>query len=184
MNSRDLKTLAFCWLRFGKKYSIIATEAGHWNADVLGVSDHESVEIEVKVSRADLRIDRNKPKHKCFGQVLGGRYQGPNRFYYLVPEVLKDSALAVAEELNPLYGVMVARADGSVGYHAHKLLTVARRARQLHAEKPTDALKDRIIKRMSSELAGWYLRASYEDRMIAAVCGLESNKDVEEPINE
>ena len=152
---------------------------------MLGVSDSESVEIEVKVSRADLRVDRSKPKHTMYG-VTGnhGSFRGPNRFYYLVPEVLKESALAVAEELNPLYGVMVARADGSLGYHAHKLLTVARRARPLHTEKPTDALKARIIKRMSSELAGWYLRANAEDRMIAAVIGLDANKDVEEMTGE
>lgn len=183
MNSRDLKTLGFCWLRFGKQYPVVATEAGHYHADVLGISEDEAVEIEVKVSRHDLNADAEKNKHKLFNCSFGD-YSGPNRFYYLVPEVLKQDALELVAEVNDKYGVMIARADHGMNYKCHELITVVKRAKVLHPTKPSDGLKKQIIARMSSELAGWYLKAAADAWMIAAIKQLECNKDVESGVSQ
>ena len=63
MNSYELKAEGMAWLRFVGKKFCVATEVGPYNADILGIDEKSSVEIETKVSRADLRADFDKRKH-------------------------------------------------------------------------------------------------------------------------
>ena len=163
---------------------IVATEAGYWNADVLGINDTECLEIEVKVSVSDMRADRHKAKHDRYGEIplesLPTRYNGPNRFYYLVPVEMQEQALCFAAEMNPKYGVILCTNYEAISYRCHEHLSVCKRAMPLHNNKPSETLKNIIIKRMSSELAGYYVRDQLQGNVILeAIRGLESNKDIE-----
>jgi len=181
LNSSDLKTLALCWLRFGRQMELVATEAGHWNADVYGMTDNETVEIEVKVSKQDLKVDSQKPKHNYFRRCSTADTHSivPNRFFFLVPESLEDAALEEAVKINPCYGVLVAKNEINYGdYHAHKMLKCARKAKAMHENKPSVRARLALIRRMSSELCGWYLSGGFTKHMIQAIKGLENEQDI------
>jgi hypothetical protein len=64
VNSDDLKTLAICWLRYKKQLDLVCTEDPARNADAIGTDSsiqcRKMIEIEVKLSIADLRNDIKK----------------------------------------------------------------------------------------------------------------------------
>ncbi len=72
MNSVQMKAAAMHWLRFRKQLNYVATECGFWSADVIGCDSEHLIEIEVKVSRADLMAEfRNKlEKHEYYPDPL------------------------------------------------------------------------------------------------------------------
>jgi hypothetical protein len=110
-----LHTEALAWLRYGKRMPIVCTEAGKWNADVLGMNSKMCIEVEVKHSISDLRADfRNKahkhylyqqanPKHAT-GYEKGWHTNIPNFFYFLTPAELKDKALEIIADKAPYAG--------------------------------------------------------------------------------
>jgi hypothetical protein len=176
----NLHIEAMAYLRYVKQFPLVCTEVGRWNADVLGVSSTQVTEVEVKRSISDLRADfRNKrAKHYTYGLLPGevltrevngdprakGHWQRagvPNYLYYLVPEVLKDKALAVLEDW-PKYGLLVVptfsfgKETVSTGYSTGKNVVLVRRAARLHADPPSNDLVWNAIKRLSSELVGAY----------------------------
>lgn len=67
ISSEDLKTLGMCWLRYKKQLDIVCTEDPLRSADVLGTDSsiqcRTMIEIEVKVSLADLKNDIKKTSH-------------------------------------------------------------------------------------------------------------------------
>ncbi len=150
---------------------MVVTECGHYHCDVLGVSTKECIEIETKISRADLRADRAKIKHRLYSC---DSYWTPNRFYFLVPEHLRDDALAVAAEINPAYGVMTASDITSRNYGANDFLTVQKRAANLHNLIPSGRLRNEVISRMSSEIVGWHVHSWGERCSVALAENLSS----------
>ena len=63
MNSNEMKTKVLHYLRFKRDYSLVATEAGRKkknNADVLASNFEEIVEVEIKISKYDLKKDFQK----------------------------------------------------------------------------------------------------------------------------
>lgn len=161
INTPALKTEALCWLRFGKKLELVATEAGRWNADVLGCNDNFSVEVEVKVDIRDLRREftGKSAKHYLYANAEGAPSAGvPNYFYFFVPAALEKEALLLIEEHAPKAGLAVyedperksAMSDG-------RMTRVARKARRLHDQKPSAKMKRTLLLRMGSELCGRYV---------------------------
>jgi hypothetical protein len=140
---------ALACLRFQAQCYALATEAGYWNGDAVGISEKSVYEIEVKRSPGDLRADfRNKKsKHHHFLRVCG--WSVPNFFYLLVPGDLVDLAVRLCDENNSNYGVMKYRSPDSASSEA---IEVVRRARKLHGEPPNERLKTMVLRRMSTEL--------------------------------
>ena len=171
MNSYELKAEGMAWLRFVGKKFCVATEVGPYNADILGIDEKSSVEIETKVSRADLRADFDKRKHSGYA-VAGGqrlpfemRNSAPNRFYFLVPEELGAYAVELVEAQAPKYGVLTLDPDGWA-QHGRRL-KILRSAKKLHGRKPTASIIRACTMRMSSELATLrYLAAGIVDRRV------------------
>jgi hypothetical protein len=160
-DSYVLKTEALCWLRFGKKLDLVATEAGRWAADVLGCNDNFAVEVEVKMSKADLRreFSNKSTKHYLYVNAADGKGVPPgvpNYFYFFVPSDMEKDALALIEENAPKAGLAVyeeperSRLDG-------KLTRVVRKAQKLHDQKPSSRFKRTLQLRMGSELCGRYV---------------------------
>lgn len=152
MKSQDMKAAALQWLRFVRRYEIVCTEAGTIGlADVIGVCPTSAVEVEIKVSKADLHREFTEKarKHAYYRDVPGG--QSPNYFYFFVPEKLVEAATAAALEHNPKYGVISMPEDGN-----YQKIVVTRKASRLHSEKPGRAMTRVATMRMSSELATLY----------------------------
>lgn len=155
-----LKTEAMCWLRFGKKLDFVATEAGRWQADVLGCNDNYSVEVEVKTSKADLKREFVNKSTKHFLYAAAGDGKGgpsvPNYFYFFVPSEMEADALKEIEEHAPKAGLAVyeepqrATLDG-------KKTRIVRKAQKLHDQKPSERFKRTLLLRMGSELCGRYV---------------------------
>lgn len=178
INALTLKVEALAWLRFGKKLDLIATEAGGWAADVLGVGETFSIEVEVKVSKADLKREftSKTTKHWLYQNCDDHAVQtSPTYWYLYVPPHLADEANALAEQHFPRAGVAVY--DPDTRALPGRRTTIRRKAQRLHERPPTDALRRTVMLRMGSELVGRYVaEAAYQDRLMELVRGL--GKDV------
>lgn len=158
MDSFDLTVEALCWLRFGKKMPYVATEAGGWNADVLAATDKFVVEVEVKVSKTDLKRDftSKRSKHFLYANADGQPSRHvPNYFYFMVPKDIDDVALEVLEKEAPKAGLL--SFDPSSRELDGRKTTVIRRPTKLHNREPTPAFLKVLLNRMGSELCGRYV---------------------------
>lgn len=158
-NSGYLKTLALCWLRYGKKMPIVCTECGSWNADVMGVSPTTAIEVETKISKNDLKAEfRNKTaKHFTYQNVKEG-VSVPNYFYILVPECLKDEAVAIASEGNSKAGVITCESGvPEWTFYDRSMISVAKKAQKLKDTPPSRRLIMSAMMRATSELCGTHL---------------------------
>lgn len=153
MNAALLKAEGMAWLRYVRKLHYVATEVGRYNADILAASDHSCVEIETKVSRADLRADFRKPKHGVYALTPTAAKMVPNRFYFLVPAALRDEALKIIAEQAPRYGLLVYEDQREHRAMLGRRLVVAKAADWLHREPPKPKMLRALLLRMSSELA-------------------------------
>lgn len=165
-SSRMIKTAVLAWLRFGKQFPYIATECGAYSADVLGTDGKIVIEVEVKVSRADLRNDfRSKDKHRKYKLPSDGYYNEwiPHQFYFAVPEHLGDYAIELTEKDYPDYGVIVCRDEG---FSLADCAVTKRRAKKLHENPVLPRIQRAIALRMGSELCSIYLDRCGEDSML------------------
>lgn len=109
----EMKTLLMCYWRFQRQCYIVAQEFSRGDADIIAFSrkGRNIYETEVKISIADMRRDRNKPKHYGQGQFWGGDQRSiwANYFYFAVPENIKERALKVCLELFPYAGLLIVR---------------------------------------------------------------------------
>lgn len=173
ISSADLKTIALCWLRFEKSFNLICTEDPFRNADAIGTDTSQQcrkmIEIETKISIADLRADQNKRvKHERMSKLHKkqpiedmwqkedpGHTLFPSQFYFLVPAELKDKALEVVNELYPHAGLMQAFASqSSDGRYRDGTLMVVKRAPVLHKLLIGKQIKHYFANRLSSEICG------------------------------
>lgn len=154
MKSSTMKAEGLAWLRFVKQCTIIATEVGNFHADLLGACPAYSIEIEVKCTIADLKIDFKKTKHILYQGNVPGTFV-PNFFYVMVPVDLEEKALAILEEKGPKYGLLVFEENKYV--LDGRKCRVVKRPKRLHEGKPKDKLFQVLTARMSSELIGLHL---------------------------
>lgn len=153
--SLQLKAHALAWLRFGKRMSVVCTEVGKWNADVMGLSQTEAIEIEAKASIADLRREFTTKiaKHWLYGNAKPTS-SVPNKFYFIVPSTLVEAALGIIEEKAPLAGLLSLNVE-TVGQFDS--VSVPKRAKILRTGPPSKAMVRSALLRSSSELTGLYM---------------------------
>lgn len=108
-----IKAVVLGNLRFLKQVKYAATEAGRFNSDVLTINKNARlIEIEVKVTKSDLRNDFKKPKHRVYQQKPDHPWT-PHQFYFAVPDHLVE--YAVAQCVGKPYGVIrVSEDDGEM----------------------------------------------------------------------
>lgn len=154
MNSDTLKNEAMAWLRYVKKNVLVCSEAGRWSADVLGLTRTAATEVEVKVSRSDLKAEfRTKAgKHSRYLNPESNFRHVPNYLYFFVTSELESAALEIVGAGNPKAGVAVW--PEGVNRLAGQNLLVSRPATKLHEHKPSPAFKRVALMRMGSELCG------------------------------
>lgn len=152
-----LKAMGLAYLRFGRRMPIVCTEVGRWNADILGVSTLDAIEIEVKCSRADLKAEfKNKTAKHFLYSNSSSNTTCPSYFYFLVPERLKDFALELLAETSPKAGLLVCDAE-SEQYHKDTI-SVVKKATRITKQKPSQHLVATAMARCSSELCGLYAK--------------------------
>jgi hypothetical protein len=165
--TKEIKGNLLAYYRFVKNYKYIATEAGWWYpVDVIAFNGRSLIEIEVKISKSDLKkeLKGNKTKkHAAYRCPSDGRYGNlrvPNKFYICVPSKLMGDALEIAEELNYMYGVITftPNVDLSLRKMKHRAsdnLRVVKEAQNLvlrRNEEEKQKIQDKIASRMSSEI--------------------------------
>lgn len=171
MSKFSLHVEALAWLRFGKRMPWVCTEAGRFNADVLGADDKQLVEVEVKRSRSDFAADfKNKVyKHECYadGRETYKRVWIPNYFYFFVPENLVEAGLEILEEQKSPAGLVALRIP-KVGIYDHipvsRRVSVVKRANKIHSRSPSPGVIKALGLRMSSEIATLRMRFEADDR--------------------
>jgi hypothetical protein len=161
MNSEVLKTECLAWLRYLRGCEMVCTEVGRYSADVWGLTDTRLIEIETKISIADLKADFRKDKHKLYEKFAtegAAKWQVPNSFYFAVPEHLLEKAQAFLATVDiPVvrkYGIITVPSEydgcGYLGRHAKAVVKASR----IHAEPPSPRARETALLRMSSELCG------------------------------
>lgn len=160
MDALLLKIEALAWLRFAKRLPYICTEVGPFNADVVGCNDDYISEIEVKVSKSDLKSEftTKKAKHYRYAAAAEGHgnEQGvPNYFYIYVPEHLQESAISLVAAHYPKYGVIVYHPEDSKV--SGKRSRVVKPPQKLHAHGPSEEFKRIMLLRMGSEICGRHI---------------------------
>ena len=160
----SLHAEALAWLRYSKQMPIVVTESVK-QADVLGINAVTAIEVEIKVSIADLRAEfRNKTvKHMVYREVAADSKIGPytycpNFWYLFVDQALAEKTLEIAAEFAPYAGILVRNAPARNAYGAGKYnCYVARKATRLHKNPPRPQFIRAAIMRMASEICGWHL---------------------------
>lgn len=153
MKSGTLKTEALCFLRYAKQLDWVCTEGGRWSADVLGANDNSIVEVEVKVSKADLLAEfRNKQtKHEYYKHYT---VWAPNYFYFMVPPELGPETVEVLREKFPKAGVLTYGFPSRRHGYRTRILKAAKR---LHVQEPDPQFLRAIKRRSTSELCGMHI---------------------------
>jgi len=148
-DSRKIKHKALLWLRLDQRCAFIATEAGGYNSDALGINENKMIEVEVKTSLEDLKNDFKKHKHRQYFRsekdsldfTCENRWI-PTHFYFAVPETLvEDAKKIIVDKGYEPYGVI--NADS---------WKVERRAKWIHKRPPVSEAKFILALRMGSEL--------------------------------
>ena len=144
---------AICWLRYAKRLPIVCTEVGRWHADVIGLCDTMSIEVEVKTSKSDLlrEFTTKKSKHWIYANATDEQDHIPNYFYFILPEALVADVAAIIEEKAPKAGIA---AHTETKFLAGNNIQVVRKATRLRKGAPSPRMIRTALARMSSELCG------------------------------
>ena len=102
MNSNHVKASIVSCFRYKRQFPLVIFERSlkeyFFKPDILVVDKARNViEIEVKVSIADLKNDLKKTVWK-YRNKLPDLYKMPYQFYYAVPEDIKDKTLEIIKE--------------------------------------------------------------------------------------
>ena len=113
VTAAEIKASVAAYWRYIRQYPFVALEAScrleafadGGQADVLVISKSRYlIEVEVKLSIADLRRDREKLKHRNFRD---GLVQYPTRlFYFAVPKEIANKVAVLCANLYPYAGVI------------------------------------------------------------------------------
>lgn len=151
LNSKQIKVLLFSYFRFKRQFLGVVSEMQLLKdiddiEDFIAFKKDEIIGVEIKVSRSDFLADfNNKKKHKKY---LTQDYLYPlNKFYFCVPILLSDFVEDFLSKNYPFYGLLVVRGNE---------IFVKRSAKRLRGKQDifsNKSLRDKLILRMSSELA-------------------------------
>lgn len=176
-----MKISALSYFRFKRQFHYVATEVGGYSSDVVAICPEKNrfIEVEIKVTKADLITDFKKMKHEIYlkykdHKILPTRKWKqqwiPREFYFMVPEKLTEYAINVVEDLP--YGIFEYRHpkyDGiRFGYSYEDRIKIIKKAKRLHKNIVSEqnvVMRD-IISRMSSELCRSYIEfQNYKEKM-------------------
>lgn len=157
MTSKTVKAVVLAYYRYKRGYFVSTeTNVSHGIADVLAVSKDQSVsiEIEVKVSKSDLKNEwSNKAtKHSRLQDETNKYGLIPNYFFFAMPAELYSEALqeSIVANGHESYGIITITNDYQV--------EIVKQAKRLNRSK-NDKLLHNLILRATSELVNGYVLA-------------------------
>ncbi len=162
MNSKHLKCALLSYFRYKRQYICVDECNSGFNeqADVLVDTGTLFLEIEIKVSKADLCAEKNKTKHKAFKGDYINKFNmhvkpewGANKFSLCVPEELKDYALKWIEEVNPKYGLIIYLNNSRVWEDRLQFVKNARFIHKEYNEKKRIIMMDRLASALANSYA-------------------------------
>lgn len=114
-----IKYFLGCYIRLQWK-GIFTCETPLWCGvpDILGYTEREIIEFEIKTSVKNLQDERFKTQHK---QYKEDPQNSPNRYYFVIPEgdeLLLEETRKLTDELNTSYGILVMNGKGD--FHSVK----------------------------------------------------------------
>lgn len=150
IDSKYMKACLSAYFRFKRATSCIATEVGYFNSDFIAVGRSGFLEIEIKVSKADLNNDFKKRKHQVYESDKNNPWT-PQQFYFAVPEELVDYALSKC--VDKPYGVLAIReVDKGSNRSWMDRVRVVKRAKKIHNNPIQEKVKYIIYSRLASEM--------------------------------
>lgn len=150
INSNYIKLSLMTYYKFINKFIYVCTECIN-HADVIALNKQKLVEIEVKISKSDLKADFKKPKHRLYLNAevnikTKPTRTIPNEFYFCTTRDLQDIALELIKQHNDNYGLMICESYGFVGDN----IKVVKKAKPLHKQLPKANYFDVVVKRMGN----------------------------------
>jgi len=118
IRAEQIKAAVASYYRYERQYPLVAFEVSSqlegWAgevADVLVVDQHRHlIEVEVKLSIADLKRDVKKLKHQAFRNTIKGntmiRRMPTHLFYFAVPQEIANKVKPICDEFFPYAGIM------------------------------------------------------------------------------
>ena len=149
INSESMKIVLAYYFRYILHYKYACTEFKFM--DVFVSNGENSIEIECKTSKQDLKneIKNKKNKHKLYsGKQLTSQFI-PNEYYICMTQELYNDpeATKIVNKINKKYGIVVI-------YPNDPMPCVKKYAEKLNNKKITKNITDKIIERLSSENIG------------------------------
>jgi len=171
VNAEELKLLVMCYWRFARQHYLVATEYDYGAADVISVSASglEVCETEVKISVADLKKEKQKPKHikGAFGDKYF-RHRYIHEFYFAMPSHMAelDQVRLICDGRFPYAGILAVEPYEEFLKHPEGIYTAppvkcVKHAKPLQPQELTREELMRIAKGMSNSfcnLAFRYMR--------------------------
>lgn len=157
MTAIGLRALGTEWLRYTRGCYLITHERSPWQArearhqrpDILGLDKHRyTIEVEIKISKADFLHDAEKGHRKNLGQNILTRYvSSPNQLYYLVPRKLVEIVMKQAPVYAGVLTISETKYDPVSGLPEVELV---RKATRLHINRLST--RDTVV--MARDMAG------------------------------
>lgn len=175
VNAEELKFLVMCYWRFARQHYLVATEYDYGAADVISVSASglEVCETEVKISIADLKKEKQKPKHikDAFGNK-SFRHRYIREFYFAMPSHMAelDQVSLICDGRFPYAGILAIEPYEDFlkqpwGIYTNPPVKCIKQAKPLQPEELTREELMRMAKGMSNSfcnLAFRYMRLKRE----------------------
>lgn len=163
LQSKVIKYALMSYWRYKRQY-VVGTEVNC--ADILADNGKESLEIEIKVTKNDLKneIRNKKGKHDRYKDPMRESvydYKGittvPNKFWVCVVPDMVDFTLDFVNDLNLKYGIIVCSGPYNV-----RILKSAKKLHTIH----NPIHQELIYRRNASELMTYYEKEMKEKGII------------------
>ena len=148
VNSDCMKIAVAAFFRYNRGCEFTAIE--FQRMDVCAISNDLLTEIEIKISKNDLKNElksqTKRMKHQAYKENLKRRNKiNPNMFYFAITKELYEDkeCLEIIEKFNENYGIIV------VEDIEH--LDIVKYPKKLHESKIIQKFKDKITARLSSD---------------------------------
>lgn len=148
VNSDCIKIAVAAFFRYNRGNEFTAIE--FQRMDVCSVHDDILTEVEIKISKSDLKNELKSPtkkkKHSAYKNNTKRKNKiNPNMFYFAITrELYKDKeCVEIINNLNDNYGIMV--------INDIKHIDIVKYPKKLHSGKISQKFKDKIVARLSSD---------------------------------
>lgn len=139
IRAHSIKLALMRYYRLKRRCQMCCTEFNYGFSDFIALKHGKVIEVEVKVSKADLKREKHKDKHKTdYSDNVA------HQFYFAVPSELVEDAILEAANIDTRFGVI----EIDSNEHAVFVAGISKEAKHLHnrpiQKKLITALQQRL----------------------------------------